>query len=202
MQKPMIYLACDFRRHANGYYKVDYHYIAATSSAQAEASLREEHSEALTEGLWFIQTDEFKSRHPRNIAFSLEHGRTPDMSEQGFTEWKSMMTVARRVHQDIEPAAFRLLSEQKEGVGSGAISPAMLEAVASANSHLNNAGLPDLEDMLKAVSNGAPYHFSSDPRDERQGGFIKGWNLAMDMVLKSMGKVPHALLILRTRPNQ
>ncbi|MDH2239099.1 hypothetical protein N5K27_22580 [Pigmentiphaga sp. GD03639] len=68
-------------------------------------------------------------------------------------------------------------------------SDAQQEAVANANAHLNNAGLPTLRDLDDAVTAGAPQVADFTPHGQRQTDFAMGWNTAMGRVYDRMRSV-------------
>lgn len=201
MKESMIYLVRNFQPRSNGTYLSCCHVVAATSSAEAEQILRQSHPEPLEDGMWFIQTDEFTTRAKRrtmvNMTFDIE-----EMNETQFQEWLDLATVARIVHKEVEPAIFRRMTTQKEGDYPNWVCPEVIESVATANAHLNNAGLPTIGDMLQAVSTGAPAVIGFEANGERQSAFSYGWNEAMNRVFAHMSKTLHVQRLIENAEHQ
>jgi len=71
---------------------------------------------------------------------------------------------------------------------------AILEAVATANAHLNDACVPTLRELEQAVTAGAPQVLDFLPNGQRQGDYAMGWRDAMDRVY---GRMQAAILAQR-----
>ncbi|VFR81202.1 hypothetical protein ISE1_2719 [plant metagenome] len=66
---------------------------------------------------------------------------------------------------------------------------AIIEAVATANAHLENACLPSLRELEQAVTAGAPQVQDFTPHGQRQDDYAMGWNSAMGRVYDRMRSV-------------
>lgn len=75
---------------------------------------------------------------------------------------------------------------------------AILEAVATANAHLNNACVPTFRDLEQAVTAGAPQVLDFLPNGQRQDDYAMGWRDAMDRVY---GRMQAAILAQRAINN-
>ena len=87
--------------------RLEVHYVAATSSKEAEACIKERDSAHLG-GQCFITTDKFEAEHSNGCKLYVTRYRSDDaISDSEFASWVRVMTNDRYVDGDLQPATFR-----------------------------------------------------------------------------------------------
>lgn len=108
MQTPHIFTVMAWRLEGDTR-RLDVHYVAGLSSADAEARIKERNSYYL-HGQCFITTDEFIDHYGDDSKLFTNHERNQETtSEREFRQWRARVTRGARDDDsgDYHPAAFR-----------------------------------------------------------------------------------------------
>lgn len=107
--------------------RLEVHYVAATSSTEAEARIKE-HDSAHLAGQCFITTDKFEAEHSNGCKLYVTRYRNDDsISDVEFASWVRVMTNDRYVDGDLQPATFRRMHVQ----GARAARQSLVESMAA-----------------------------------------------------------------------
>lgn len=104
---PKIFTVQVFRI-VDGARRLDVHFVAGMSSADAEARIAASHAEHLA-GQCFITTDELEDTYGTSgvRTYVTSYRSDGPISDADFAHWQRTMTRASRVEGVVHPAAFR-----------------------------------------------------------------------------------------------
>jgi hypothetical protein len=110
---PQIYSVMMWTKNDDGTWKVDCHYVAGHSSADAEERIKATNGDFLT-GICFINTDLFMEEYPQPARMYATRMRNDDaVSEHEFIKWKKRSLHEQWNDGDIFPPAFRGIKVKK-----------------------------------------------------------------------------------------
>lgn len=108
MTEPKIFTVHVFRPVENNCFRLDVHYVAGFSSADAEERIKREDGEHLEYGARFILTDAHMAAHPRSCQLYISRYAKQDaIPAHQFSAWMLSMTKPHCEDGDVVPAAFR-----------------------------------------------------------------------------------------------
>jgi copper homeostasis protein CutC len=108
MKEPMIFSVMTFRQNDDGTFKLDVHYVAGVSSADAETRILNCAATHLANVHRFIQTDEHMEVHPDSVRlYSTRYTNSDSMSAYELDRWISSSTTGGYCDGDHHPATFR-----------------------------------------------------------------------------------------------
>ena len=107
MPTPKIFTVHVFKL-VDGARRLDVHYVAATTSAEAEKRIAASHAAHLA-GQCFITTDELEEAygHSGVKCYVTSYRSGGPITDEEFAHWQRAMTRASRVEGACHPAAFR-----------------------------------------------------------------------------------------------